>query len=302
MRIGFIGLGNMGTPMSLNILKAGHTLTVWNRTRARAKTVVEAGAQLADSPADVAAASDVTLVCVSLPEDVRAVVSGPNGALGAAKRGSIIADHSTVDPTTTQDLAAQAAAKGVAYLDAPVSGGTQGAKAGTLTIMVGGDEAAFERARPAFEATGKNIHHVGPSGSGDVIKLVNQMLAAINVAGIAEAFVLGVKAGAKPEVMYEIIKTSTGGSRMLDADLMGRLIPGNFEPGFALDLMHKDIRLANDLGRELKLRLLLTSTVQQLLQEGQAEGLGPEHYSTIVKVLEKLSGVSLGPREAARRP
>lgn len=296
MQIGFIGLGNMGTPMSLNILKAGHRLTVWNRTRARARAVVDAGAALAESPAEVAAASDVTLVCVSLPEDVRAVVSGPKGALHGAREGSIIADHSTVDPTTTKDLAGQAAAKGVAYLDAPVSGGTQGAKAGTLTIMVGGEEAAFERAKPVFEATGKNIHYVGASGSGDVIKLVNQMLAAINVAGMAEGFVLGVKAGAKPEVMYEIIRTSTGGSRMLDADLMARLIPGNFEPGFALDLMHKDIRLANDLGRELKQRLLLTGLVQQILQEGQAEGLGAEHYSSIVKVLEKLGGVSLGPR------
>lgn len=296
MQIGFIGLGNMGRPMSLNILKAGHQLTVWNRTRARVQIVVDAGARLASSPAEVAAASDVTLVCVSLPEDVRAVVTGPNGALEGAKRGSVIADHSTVDPETSRNLAGQAANKGVAYLDAPVSGGTQGAKAGTLTIMVGGDESAFERAKPAFEATGKNIHYVGPSGAGDVIKLVNQMLAAINVAGIAEGFVLGVKAGAKPEVMYEIIKTSTGGSRMLDADLTSRLIPGNFEPGFALDLMHKDVRLANDLGRELKLRLLLTGIVQQILQEGQAEGLGAEHYSCIVKVLEKLSGVSLGPR------
>jgi len=296
MRIGFIGIGNMGTPMSLNILKAGHQLTVWNRTASRVRPVVDAGATQATSPAEVAARSEVTLVCVSLPEDVRAVVAGPGGALEGVNRGSIIADHSTVDPATTKALAAQASERGVDYLDAPVSGGTHGAAAGTLTIMVGGDEHAFERAKPVFEATGKNIHYVGPSGSGDVIKLVNQMLAAINVAGIAEAFVLGVKAGAKPEVMYDIIKTSTGGSRMLDADLVSRFIPGNFEPGFALDLMHKDIRLANDLGRELKQRLLLTSVVQQILQEGQAAGLGSDHYSVIVKVLERLAGVSLGPR------
>lgn len=279
--------------MSLNLLKAGHELTVWNRTPERMEPVVAAGAKAAQTPAEVAANADVTLVCVSLPEDVRAVVAGLHGALEGARPGAIIVDHSTVDPSTTKALAARAQAQQVSYLDAPVSGGTQGAQAGTLTIMVGGDEAAFQRARPAFEATGKNIHYVGPTGSGNVIKLVNQMLAAINVAGIAEGFVLGVKAGAKPDVMYEIIKTSTGGSRMLDADLLSRLVPGNFTPGFALDLMHKDIRLANDLGRELKMRLLLTSVTQQILQEAQAEGYGADHYSVIVRVVERLAGVTL---------
>jgi len=298
MRIGFIGMGNMGIPMSLNILKAGHELTVWNRTPSRAQPVVDAGATLAATPAAVATNADITLICVSLPEDVRQVVEGPDGALSGARAGSIIADHSTVDPGTTTDLAKKAGAQGVAYLDAPVSGGTQGAQAGTLTMMVGGEEEAFQRARVAFEATGKNIHYVGASGSGNVIKLVNQMLAAINVAGMAEGFVLGVKAGARPEVMYEIIKTSTGGSRMLDSDLLNRLIPGNYEPGFALDLMHKDIRLANDLGRELKLRLLLTGLTQQILQESQAAGLGNKHYSVITTILEKLSNVSLGSHTA----
>jgi 3-hydroxyisobutyrate dehydrogenase-like beta-hydroxyacid dehydrogenase len=289
-------MGAMGAPMSLNILKAGHELTVWNRTASRMEPIVSAGAHAGSSPKDVAAHADVTLVCVSMPEDVRSVVSGPRGVLEGASRGAVVADHSTVDPRTTQDLYALAKERGVDYLDAPVSGGTQGAKAGTLTIMVGGEESAFTRAKPAFEATGKNIHYVGGSGSGDVIKLVNQLMAAINVAAIAEGFVLGVKAGAKPEVMYEIIKTSTGGSRMLDSDLLSRLIPGEFEPGFALDLMHKDIRLANDLGRELKMRLLLTGLVQQVLQESQAAGLGSRHYSVITTYLEQLSGVSLGPR------
>ena len=186
-KIGFIGLGIMGRGMVQNLLDAGFIVTIWNRTESRIAPFVEAGALAGASPKDVAAKSDITLICVSDTPDVEAVILGENGVIHGAKAGSLVVDHSTISPVATKAMAAELALKGVDMLDAPISGGSEGAAKGTLSIMVGGDAAQFARAMPAFEAMGKTITHVGETGAGQTVKLVNQILVVVTMMGVSEA-------------------------------------------------------------------------------------------------------------------
>ena len=231
-------------------------LVVHNRSQAIVEAFAKDGAETAASPREVAERVDLLFSCVGYPADVERVYLGEGGAIEGARSGQVFCDLSTVGPETHKQIAPRLAERGVGYLDAPVSGGTSGAKAGTLTIMVGGEREHFERVRPMLEAMGQNIHLVGPTGAGATIKLVNQMMNAVSIQVGAEGLVLATKAGIDPTIAYEILRTSSGGNRALDG-LAQSAFTRDFEPGFNVDMQLKDVSLAVGLGRELGVRLLL---------------------------------------------
>src|SRR3954469_5839102 len=214
--IGFIGLGQMGAPMVRNLIKAGYTPVIHNRSQAIVETIAAEGAHPAGSPREVAERVEILFSCVGFPADVERVYLGDGGAVEGARARPVLSDLSTVGPDTHQKIAAKLTEKGVGYLDAPISGGTSGAEAGTLTIMVGGAPEHFERVRPMLDVMGQNIHLVGPTGAGATIKLINQMMNLINALGAVEGLILGTKSGIDPELAYEILRASSGASRSLD--------------------------------------------------------------------------------------
>lgn len=291
--VGFIGLGAMGLPMARNVMKAGIPLTVWARRTAAASEICEEGASWANSPVDLARVSDVIITIVTNSPDVESLVAGPSGLLEGARRDSVIVDMSTIAPSVSRSLAERCAERGVHFLDAPVSGGTQGALAGTLTIMVGGENEALDTARPVLEAMGKRIFHVGPSGSGEVVKLVNNVLVGAIAAATAEALVLGAKAGADPATMADVVGASTGASWQLANQFPLRAFPGTFQPGFMTDLLLKDLQLALDLGAEQQTPMFITALAKQLYGESQAAGYGRDDYTSVLRVLESVAGVSV---------
>jgi 3-hydroxyisobutyrate dehydrogenase len=293
LRVGFIGLGAMGLPMARNVLKAGFPVKVWARRPESADGIRAEGAGWADSPAALAQECDIVITIVTNSPDVEQIVAGPDGVLSGARPGLLIADMSTIAPGVSRSLEARCRQVEVSFLDAPVSGGTQGAEAATLTIMVGGDAEAVERARPVFEAMGKNIFHVGPPGSGEVIKLVNNVLVGVIAAGIAEAFVMGAKAGADVQTMAQVVGVSAGASWQLANQFPLRAFSGTFHPGFMTDLLCKDLDLALDLGSEQQSPLFLTSLARQLYGEAQAQGHGQDDYTSILQTLEAVAGVQV---------
>ena len=287
-RVGFIGLGIMGAPMAANLLKAGFEVAVWNRSPSRTKPLVEAGAKGADSPTAVAAASEVTLSCVTNSADVEEVALGPQGVIHGAQAGSTYVDCSTIAPETARKVAKALAAKGVDMLDAPVSGGDIGAKAGTLAIMVGGDEAVFERCLPVLQAMGKTIVHVGPNGAGQVVKLCNQIAGGLNLLAAAEAINLSRRAGVDPAKMLEVVGAGAAASWML-SNLAPRAVNGDYAPGFMVDLMQKDLRLVLDAANDSHTPLPGTALVSQLFQSIQAEGRGTDGTQSLVDAIAKLA-------------
>jgi len=293
LRVGFIGLGAMGLPMARNVARAGFPLTVWARRREAAEPILAAGASWADSPAALARDSDVVITIVTNSPDVRQVVTGPDGLLAGAHEGLTIVDMSTIAPTVSRKIAAQAAERGVQFLDAPVSGGTQGAEAGSLTIMVGGDAAALERVRPVLEAMGKTIIHVGPSGSGEVVKLVNNILVGVIGAATGEALVLGANAGIDVQTMADVIGASSGASWQLANQFPLRVFSGSFQPGFTTDLLAKDLGLALDLADEAAVPLYLTAVARQLYTAAQAAGYGRDDYTSVVRLFEEPARAEL---------
>lgn len=291
LRVGFIGLGAMGLPMARNILQAGFPLTVWARRPESAIPIRDEGAHWADSPASLARQADIIILMVTNSPDVEQLVAGPNGILEATDKGLVVVDMSTISPTVSRSMAERASQRGASFLDAPVSGGTQGAKAATLSIMVGGDAGAFARARPVLEAMGSKIFHVGPSGAGEVIKLANNILVGAIAASTAEALVLGVKAGADLAVMAEVIGVSTGANWQLSNQFPLRAFTGEFQPGFMTDLLAKDLELALALGAEQRSPLLMTAIARQLYTEAQGAGYGRDDYTSVLRVLEQAAGV-----------
>lgn len=299
LSVGYIGLGYMGKPMARNLLKAGFPLTVHNRSQAAVRELVAEGATAADSPRALAERVDAVFSCLPGPSDVETVYLGENGVLAGARAGSVLVDMSTIDPGTHQKIASLAAEKGIGYLDAPVSGGTTGARDGTLTIMVGGTAETLEKVMPALRAMGQRIYHIGPVGTGAVVKIVNNMMSAINALGVIEGLVLGTKFGIDPALLYEVCSNSSAGSRALTGTGQA-ILKRDFEPGFMIDLMHKDVGLAVDLGRNLKVRTLAAALAQQVLQEAQAAGFGRASTSAQVIPLERLSGVEVRARSAGQ--
>jgi 3-hydroxyisobutyrate dehydrogenase len=297
MQIGFIGIGAMGRPMTLNLLKAEHHVTIYARhpEKPEVQEVLNAGAKLAPSTRAVAMASDIVITMLPNSPQVEEVVSGTQGILEGARKGLIIIDMSTIAPAVSRKLAQTVSNRGIHFLDAPVSGGTQGAINGTLTIMVGGEREIFEQARPVLEAMGKkeNIFHVGPNGAGEIIKLVNNVLCGAIAATIAESFVLGLKAGADVDTMAKIIGVSTGASWQLANQFPLRAFNGSFQPGFMTDLLHKDLGLALDLAAENRVPSPMIALTRQMYEMARAEGYGREDYTSLLKVLEQMAGVEV---------
>ncbi len=295
-RAGFIGLGKMGRPMALNIHKAGFPLTVANRSQAVVADLASHGATAAATPAEVAAHADLICLCLPMPAHVEEVVLGPNGVIEGIRPGAIVVDFSTIGPSTCRLVAERLKAKGAQYIDAPVSGGTTGAVAGTLTVMVGGDQDAYDRALPLLQSVGRKIVHAGPVGAGAVVKLMNQLLVAINLAGAAEAMVLGTKAGVDPTLLYETIASATGNSFQMARNFPDLILKGKFDPMFSVNLLHKDVALAVDVGREQHVRLLLSALVQQIFAEARDAGHGDEDIAAVIRPLEKLAGTEVRAR------
>ena len=297
-KAGFIGLGIMGQGMSANILKAGFPLTVWNRTASRADALVEAGAKLAANPAEVAANSDIIVICVSDTPDVEAVILGPDGVLAGVKPGSVVVDCSTISPIVTRELSRKLAEQDVAMLDAPVSGGSEGAAKGTLSIMVGGQADTFERALPVLEAMGKTITHVGEAGAGQTVKLVNQILVVGNMLAVSEALLLAQAGGVDLEKTIQAVSAGAAGSWML-ANRGPQVIRRDWRPGFMIDLQQKDVRLVLDAAAQLGVPVPGTALIHQLYNTLQNQGLGSEGNHALVKALENLAGFIIEPVEDA---
>ncbi|AHG63395.1 3-hydroxyisobutyrate dehydrogenase [Advenella mimigardefordensis] len=295
MNIGFIGLGNMGAPMALNLLKAGHQLQVFDLVASAVAELVQAGATAAASPQEVAAARpEVLITMLPASAHVRKVYLGDDGVLAAVDPGVLLIDSSTIDPQTSRDVAAAAQKQGNAMLDAPVSGGTGGAKAGTLTFMVGGEQASFDKARPILEQMGKNIVYCGGAGNGQVAKVANNMLLGISMIGAAEAMSLGVSLGMDPKVLAGIINTSSG--RCWSTEVYNpwpqvvETAPASkgYAGGFGTDLMLKDLGLATEAARAAKVPVVMGATAQQLYQTFSVQGNGHLDFSAIIQSMGKV--------------
>ncbi len=278
----------MGTPIASNLLAAGHSLWVYSRTKDKADKLLKDGACWCESPGQVAAEVDIILSVVSDSPDVENVYLGSNGVCSRLKPGSLCIDMSTIDPDTAKRVGLAVQEKRCGFLDAPVSGGKNGAEAGTLSIMVGGNEADVARAKPVFEVIGKSIVHCGPVGHGQLTKLCNQIICGLNLLAISEAMVFAGKAGLDPCVMLEAVSKGAAGSWAVD-NLGTRMAKRDFDPMFMIDLQQKDLRHALDTARNLKLPLPGCSLVHQLLAANQSAGEGREGTQSLVKTIERLA-------------
>lgn len=287
--VGFVGLGIMGGPMAANLLKAGFQVTVWNRTAARMEPLVSAGASAGNSPAEVASRSEVVVSCVTDSPDLEEIALGQQGIAASGRPGLHFVDCSTVAPAVARRVSAELETRGITMLDAPVSGGDVGARAGTLAIMVGGTPEAFETVRPVLNAMGSTIVHCGPNGAGQVVKLCNQTAGALNLLAMAEAITLSRRAGVDPLKMLEVVSAGAAGSWML-TNLGPRAAAGDFAPGFMVELMQKDLRLVMETSSETVTPLPGASLVQQLLRSLEARGRGKEGTQAIVDAVAALSG------------
>lgn len=296
MKIGFIGVGAMGQPMALNLIAAGYDVSVFDTSPSQAQKLGEKGAAVCTTCGELAAASDVIVSSLPNAAIVESVYAGVGGVFESCRPGTVVVDMSSVAPSTTKKMEKLAKERGLEYVDAPVSGGVAGAQAGTLTIMVGADEAVFKKISPVLEVLGKNIYHVGEPGSGDAIKLVNNLLLGCNMAALAEALVLGVKCGLSPKTMYEIIKNSSGRSYALEAKMEKFIMADAFDTGFAVDLQYKDLGLALEAARENSVPLPVTASAMQVFEFARAKGLNRKDMSSVVKVWEDLTGVKVSGR------
>jgi 3-hydroxyisobutyrate dehydrogenase-like beta-hydroxyacid dehydrogenase len=294
MKVGFIGLGAMGAPMAERVVKAGfQTFTTFHSRREPADALAALGACVLGSAAEVARAADTVITILPADRELREVVFGANGLLAGFSPGKVLIDMTTATAMTMQEVESALTPVGVRVLDAPVSGGTTAAASGALTIMVGGDPALLEQCRPLLETMGSRIVHVGVVGQGKVVKIINQMMAAVHLLAIGEAFALGIRCGASPATLYSVIKESSGYSKMMDLRLPGFLLAGSFQPGFRLDLMNKDVHLALDSARAQRVPLLLTATVGQVFSAASGAGKGGADFSAAAQYLASLAGVDL---------
>ena len=289
-KIGFIGLGIMGRGMVDNLMKAGFDVTVWNRTASRMTPFVERGAAAADSPKAVAEASDITIICVSDTPDVEAVVLGEDGVIQGASAGDLVIDMSTINPVNTVAIAERLKAKGVAMLDAPISGGSEGAANGTLSIMIGGGEADVARAQPCFEAMGSTITHVGEQGAGQTVKLSNQILCVVNMLAASEALLFAKAGGVDLDKMLQAVAGGAAGSWML-ANRGPQVIDDYWAPGFSIDLQQKDLRLVLGAADELGVPVIATALCFNLYRTLQAQGMGGDGNHSLIKPLEAMAGM-----------
>lgn len=287
--VAFIGLGIMGGRMAKNVLKAGYAVRVYNRTAAKAEALRPLGAAVAASPREAAAGAEFVITMVADPPVLAAVLEGPDGALAGCRRGSLVVDMSTVDPGTSQAMAAKAEALGLRYLEAPVTGGMKGAEEGTLTIMAGGRPEEFAAAKPLLETMGKKILHVGPMGQGSALKLATNLVSASIITAMAEAMVLAAKAGVDPAVAVEVLAERSP----LIAQRAPRVLAGDFSEGFPLKHAAKDVSLALATGRQLGVPLFASAAVAQFQAAALAKGWGDAEQTASIRLLEELVGLEV---------
>lgn len=294
MSVGFIGLGAMGLPMAKRILGGGHkTYTTFHQRREPAQELQVMGAEIVPTSSEVAQAADVVITILPADAELKEVVFGKEGVLNGFSEGKVLIEMTSGTALAMRAVDEAIRAKGGSVLDAPVSGGTSAAEQGTLTIMVGGDEVLLERCRPLFQTMGTRIVHVGKVGQGKIVKIVNQMMAAIHLLTIGEAFALGINSGADPAILYEVIKNSSGYSKMMDLRLPGFLLEGSFKPGFKLELMKKDVNLALESAKASNTPLFLSSLAAQVFAAVSAAGKGTEDFSVAAQFVAALAGANL---------
>ena len=287
-RIGFIGLGIMGRPMAGHILQSGYPITVYNRTRSKMTSLLKAGAKEAEDPSKVACESDIIITMVSDTPDVEEVVLGQRGIIKGIKPGSVVVDMSTIAPAMEKTLNMKLKEVDCSLVDAPVSGGDVGAQKGTLAIMVGASSSDFERIKPVFEVLGSTITHCGPVGHGQLTKLCNQILVSVTLLGVCEASLFAKRSGLDCDVMIKAIQGGAAGSWQL-SNLGPSIAKGNYDPGFMVDLLQKDLGLVLQAGYESQASLMGTALVRQLMSAAQAMGDGREGTQVLAKVLQLLS-------------
>ena len=292
MEVGFIGVGYMGRHMARNVAKDGHHLTVFDARKEAADELISLGATWAASPQAVAAACEVVFTSLPRPQDVEEVATGEGGILSGAASGTAYFDLSTTDPDTIHRISEAARPRGVAVLDAPVSGGTGGAEQGTLCVMVGGDESTYEKYKSVLDLIGDKVMYCGDLGSGAVCKIVNNLVGLSVGVILSEAFTMGVKAGVPPDTLYEAVSKSSGNTQSMQGFPTG-LFKGNFEPGFQLDLAAKDVGLATEIGRRLRVPMDLSNLVQQRYIDGQNSGWGRLAAGAVARVQEERAGVEV---------
>jgi 2-hydroxy-3-oxopropionate reductase len=287
-RVGFIGLGIMGKPMARNLMEADYELTVFNRSPEKAEELGKEGASVASSPAEVAQRSDTVITMLPDSPDVRNVVAGESGLLEGIEEGSLLVDMSTISPVVTEELAEKVRESGASMLDAPVSGGDVGAIEGTLSIMVGGSQEDFKRAKPLFEVMAKTVTHVGPTGAGQLVKAANQVVVALTIEAVSEALVLGSRGGVAPEKILEVLSGGLAGNKVMEVK-REKFLEHDFEPGGKVKFHRKDLRIALAAGREYGVVLPATAVVSQLFEALMARGRGGWDHSSLLTVIEELS-------------
>lgn len=290
MKIAFIGMGTMGAPMALNLLKAGHEVIVHNRTRDREAPVAEAGALRAVTPKEAAVAAEIIVICVSDTPDVEEIILGEKGVIHGAQSGAIVVDMSTISPAATREIAKKLDKKEIKMLDAPVSGGSEGAQNGTLTIMVGGEPEDFKKALPVLEAMGKTITHIGPIGAGQLTKAINQILISGTYLTVAEGLTLGIKAGLDMKKVVSALSGGAAGSWVLD-NRASNVIKNEYPLGFRVRLHRKDLGIALSAAREMEITLPCTALVEQIENGLIARGYGDEDVSALARTIRENSGI-----------
>jgi 3-hydroxyisobutyrate dehydrogenase len=291
--VGFIGLGNMGGPMAMNLARAGFPLVVHDIDPAKVEPLRAHGAKVAGSAQDVAADARRVICMVETTGQAESVITGARGVVQSARRGDIVVCMSTIDPIVARRLHDGLAARGIAMLDAPVSGGTVRAASGELSILVGGAAGTFAACRDLFQAMGKNLFHVGSIGQGLALKLVNNMLVQTTTVAVCEALVMGVKAGLDPAMIYDVVRVSTGNSFAFESRVP-KIIERDFRPGGTVDISFKDLELETAFAKQLGVPLLMANISQQVYQMARAAGFNKEDGSAVIKVLERLAGVHVG--------
>jgi 2-hydroxy-3-oxopropionate reductase len=292
MKIGFIGLGIMGKPMAKNLLKAGFSIVAYDLNKGAVEDLVKTGALAASSSKEVAGKADVIITMLPDSPDVKDVILGKNGVIEGIKPGSVVIDMSSINPLVSQEIEKEITKKGAEMLDAPVSGGETGAIQGTLAVMVGGKEKVFKESMEIFRAMGKNIVHVGEIGAGGFVKLVNQIIVAVNIAAVGEAFTLGAKAGLDPQVIHQAIRGGLAGSSVLETKVP-MVFARNFKPGFKIRLHHKDLQNALSTAKDLGVPLPLSCFVQQIILSLMTEGRGEEDHSALATFFERMAKVEI---------
>lgn len=294
-KVGFIGLGIMGGHMARNVRKAGFPLAVWNRTREKAEALAREGAQVAESPAELARAVDIVCTCVTGPDDLLAVVRGPRGVAAGARAGLLHIDFTTASPEAARACAAALGERGAAFVDAPVTGGERGAREATLTVMVGGAPSDVSRARPVLEAVGRLVVHVGPVGSGQTTKLIANMIGGVALLGACEGIAMGLRAGLDPGRMLEVFENSSARSASLSL-LAERVRSGQYDPGFSVANRNKDFVLALEEGRRLGVVLPGAAIAAQLFAAAMAAGFADRDQTALFHVIRSLNGEKAEPR------